>query len=75
MAVFTNTQAKGNRESLSDIIKDISPEDTPALTNFGKSKANATREDWQTDALGAANKDNAVLEGTDSSHQPNHAAV
>jgi len=62
MAVFTNTQAKGNRESLSDIIKDISPEDT----NFGKSKANATREDWQTDALGAANKDNAVLEGTDS---------
>lgn len=66
MAVFTNTQAKGNRESLADVIKDISPEDFPALTNCGKGKAYATREDWQTDALSAGNKDNAVLEGADS---------
>ena len=66
MAVFTNTQAKGNRESLADVIKDISPEDFPALSNCGKGKAYATREDWQTDALSAGNKDNAVLEGADS---------
>lgn len=66
MAVFTNTQAKGNRESLADVIKDISPEDFPALSNVGKGKAYATREDWQTDALTAGNKDNAVLEGADS---------
>lgn len=66
MAVFQTYQAKGNREGLSDIIKDISPEDTPALSNFGKTKANATLEEWQTDALATANKDNAVVEGADA---------
>lgn len=66
MATFQTYQAKGNRESLSDIIKDISPEDTPALSNFGTGTASATFEEWQTDALAAANKDNAVVEGADA---------
>lgn len=66
MATFQTYQAKGNRESLADIIKDISPEDTPALTNFGRGKAGATFEEWQTDALAAANPNNAIVEGADS---------
>ena len=66
MAVFGNSNAKGNRESLADIIKDISPEDTPALSNFGSGKAYATTEEWQTDALSAADPTNSVIEGTDT---------
>ena len=66
MAVFGNSNAKGNRESLADIIKDISPEDTPALSNFGSGKAYATTEEWQTDALSPADPTNSVIEGTDT---------
>lgn len=66
MATFQTYQAKGNKESLSDLIKDISPEETPALSNFATGTAYATFQEWQTDVLAAANKDNAIVEGADS---------
>lgn len=66
MATFQTYQAKGDRESLSDIIKDISPEETPALSNFGTGTATATFQEWQTDVLATANANNAIVEGADS---------
>jgi hypothetical protein len=75
MAIATNTYTKytaiGLRESLSDAIYDISPEDTPFLSSCGRGTAKQTLEEWQTDVLGAA-ASNAQLEGDDS---PSAAAV
>jgi hypothetical protein len=38
-----------NREDLEDIIYDLFPMDTWALTNLAKSKANATFHEWLGD--------------------------
>jgi len=57
--------AKGNREDLEDIIYDISPTDTPFLSNAGRVKASAVFHEWQTDALTAAAA-NKQLEGADN---------
>jgi hypothetical protein len=48
----------GKKESVEDIIYDISPTDTPFLSSIGTSKANATLHQWQQDKLDspAANK-------------------
>ena len=51
---FSQYDAKGNREDLSDIIYDISPTETPFLSSIGKTKATSTKHEWQTDALAAA---------------------
>lgn len=68
MAVPTNatqTYAQvGIREDLSDIIYDISPMDTPFLSNAGRTKAKQTYHEWQTDALAAAAA-NRKIEGDD----------
>lgn len=61
---------KSVREDLSDIIYNISPEDTPFMSNIGRGKASNTYFEWQTDALAAANGDNAQVEGDDA---PNDA--
>lgn len=70
MAVPTGTlqtyQAIGNREALADMIYDISPTETPFMSNAGRGKATATFEEWQTDALDAATADNIVIEGDDA---------
>lgn len=58
----------GNREDLIDKIFDISPTDCPITKAIGKSKASATKHEWQTDALAAANADNAVIEGDEYSY-------
>lgn len=52
----------GNREDLSDILYDVSPTDTPFLTNAKKGTATATNHEFLTDALGNPAK-NAVVEG------------
>ena len=71
MALLTNTETrygqKGLRESLSDIIYDISPEDTPFMSSIGRTGAKQTLEEWQTDVLASADGDNAQLEGDDVS--------
>lgn len=69
MAVPTNTvstvSAIGNREDLENIIYDISPMDTPFLSEASKSKAAAVYHEWQTDALEAAGA-NRAIEGDDA---------
>lgn len=70
MAILANTylryDGQGLRESLSDIIYDVSPEETPFLSAAGRGSAKQTLEEWQTDVLAAAT-DNAQLEGDDIS--------
>lgn len=74
MAVVTNTfiryDAQGLRESLSDIIYDISPEETPFLSAAGRGSCNQTLEEWQTDVLASADTANAQIEGDDISSFP-----
>lgn len=60
---FTTYSAKGIREDLSDFIYNISPTDTPFLSNAGRGKATNTFFEWQTDALAAAVTSNQQLEG------------
>lgn len=61
----TEFDLTGTREDLSDIIYDISPIETPAVSNMRKGTATATYHEWQTDSLAAA-ADNAHLDGDDS---------
>lgn len=69
MAQPTNTfdsyDIKGIREDLSDIIYDVSPEETPFYSKTKKVKASSTYHEWQTDALRAAAA-NAHIEGDDT---------
>lgn len=69
MAVPSNTRlthsAIGMREDLSGVIHDISPTDTPMLSNMGRESCDHTKFEWQTDALAAA-ATNTHLEGDDS---------
>jgi len=43
---FTTFLAVGEREDLSDIIYDISPMDTPFLSNAKRGSATATFHEW-----------------------------
>lgn len=62
---FTTFDAKGIREDLSDAIYNISPKDTPFMSNVKKGQATQTFFEWQTDVLAAANTGNAQLDGDD----------
>ena len=55
----------GIREQLSDLIANISPEDTPFCSMIGTMVADATLVEHQIDALAAAVTSNAQLEGDD----------
>ncbi len=72
MAVPTNTfqtyQAVGNREDLADAIYNVTPYETPLLSMAKKTKATATLHEWQTEALGAVDSNNAVIEGDDATN-------
>ena len=80
MALFeTYTEAAGTggggmREDLLDIIVNISPTETPMLSGFKKSKANATTHEWLTDTLGTANA-SRVAEGAAFSNTANIAVA
>jgi hypothetical protein len=69
MAAITNTytrfDAKGVREDLSNVIYQISPEETPFMSNIGKENVKNTFYEWQTDDLAAAVSTNAQIEGDD----------
>lgn len=59
-----NTYATiGIREDLSNIIYNISPEETPLTSNMGTTSATATFHEWQTHALATAVDTNANLQG------------
>jgi hypothetical protein len=68
MAVVTNTfvstSAKGNRETLSDVVSKITPEDTPIYSMVEKVSFAGTHPEWETDDL-AAPVDNVIAEGDD----------
>ena len=69
MAQPTNTfdsyDARGIRESLADIIYDISPSETPFYSSTAKVTATNTYHEWQTDAL-RASADNKHVEGDET---------
>lgn len=75
MTVPTNTfqtfQAKGIREDLANVIYNISPAETPFMSNIGKETVSNTYFEWQVDSLASASSTNAAIEGDD----PNIAAV
>jgi len=66
MANFKTYAAVGLREDLTDVIYDISPQDTPIMSSIGKGKAAAVYHEWQTDSLAAATFGNALVEGADA---------
>ena len=53
------------REDLIDKIYNVSPEEVPVTTSFGKGSATNTFHEWQRDSLATANKDNAMVDGDD----------
>jgi hypothetical protein len=61
---FTTFSAKGIREDLSNVIANISPEETPFMSNIGRESVTNTLFEFQTDVLAAAAA-NAQLEGDD----------
>jgi hypothetical protein len=69
MAAITNTytrfDAKGVREDLSNVIYQISPEETPFMSNVGRENVTNTFYEWQTDDLASAVTTNAQIEGDD----------
>jgi hypothetical protein len=66
MAYEITYSAVGNREDLSDIVKNISPTDTPVYSFAGKDKATGTLHEWIEDELRDP-KANANIEGADYS--------
>ena len=78
MAILTNTfqstSAVGNRETLSDIVSRITPEDTPILSLISKETFTGKRPEWETDDL-AAPGDNFQLEGDEYSFGVTSPAV
>lgn len=62
---FDKYDTVGNREDLSDIIFDISPDETPILSAIKKGKASNTLHEWQTDEIGTASA-NTNIEGDDN---------
>jgi hypothetical protein len=73
---FDTFNAKGIRESLSNVIYNISPEETPFMSNIGRESVKNTFFEWQTDSLAAASTTNAQIEGDDvSSYDSTSATV
>jgi len=70
MAVHADTVIKydivGDREDLSDVIYDISPDDTPLFSKAGRGKATNTLHEWLNDELATGVSTNAHLDGDDS---------
>jgi len=72
---YLKYDAQGLRESLSDAIYRISPEDTPFMSSIGRKSAKATLEEWQTDALANVDGSNAHLEGDEAAFTTPAATV
>ena len=71
---FDSYDANGIRESLEDVIYDVSPEETPFYTKCGKVKATNTFHEWQTDAL-RSSAANAHIEGDETTAEARTATV
>ncbi len=66
-ATFQTQSGVGNREDLSDLIYNISPVETPFMSNAAKGKATGVYHEWQTDSLAAA-ATNAAVDGDDATN-------
>lgn len=80
MAIPSNTYgvytAKGIKEDLEDVIYSVDMEETPFVSNVGRSgKADNTLHEWQTDSLAAVDTANAQLDGDDAANQSITATV
>lgn len=62
---FSSYDAVGNREDLTDVIYDISPVDTPFMSNAAKGSCQATFHEWQIDELDSVDSSNYHVEGDD----------
>jgi len=62
---FSTYDAKGIREDLSNLISNISPTDTPFMSNVGSEPCSNTYYEWQTDAFAAVSTTNHQIEGDD----------
>ena len=71
---FDSYDVKGIREDLSNVIHDISPEETPFYSGMKKTKATNTYHEWQTDAL-RASAANAHIEGDATTAEARVATV
>ena len=71
MSAPTNTfetyNAKGIREDLGNVIYNISPVETPMMSNAGRETATNTYFEWQVDTLASPSLSNAYVEGDDAS--------
>lgn len=63
---FQRFTAIGLREELEDVIYEISPVDTPFMSNIQRKKTGSTFHEWQTDVLDSASATNAQIEGNDN---------
>ena len=61
----TYRAADGIREDLSDVIHNISPSDTPFVSNVGSGSAKGTYHEWLQDSLGAV-ANSPAAEGADA---------
>lgn len=68
MATWTTSNAIGQRESLSDVITRIDPDETPIFSNGKKETTKAVFHEWQVQELAAAVDTNYVNEGADFSY-------
>ena len=57
------------REDLIDKIYNVSPDEVPITTAFGKGTATNTFHEWQRDALATPNANNAMIDGDDFNAQ------
>ena len=60
---YSTYSAKGLREDLENVIYNISPTDTPFMSNGGRVSVKATTHEWQTDSLAAVDTANAKVQG------------
>lgn len=66
---------KGIREDLQNAIFMITPEDTPFISNIGRTRAKATKHEWQTDTLAIPDLTNAQFEGDEYAYSVPAATV
>ena len=71
---FDSYDVAGIREDLSDMIYDVSPDETPFYSKTAKAKATNTLHEWQTDAL-RASAVNAHIEGGDTTPEARAATT
>jgi hypothetical protein len=62
---FDTYDSVGIREDLSDVIHNITPDETPFYSACKKTKAKSTLVEWQTDTL-RSSADNAHIEGDET---------